>query len=95
MNVPDKEQSFLLMDEFPTIKIPNFNTIPETARSNKVSVNIFMQDLSQLVASYGIDVSQSILSTLANQFLLRTTNPKTIDHFQKLFTSLGTDRFKW
>jgi len=85
MNKPGKEKSVVLLDEAPTLYIPNFDQIPATARSNKVATVFCAQDYSQLEDKYGTTKAEVILSNLANQFWGKTTNPKTADKVVKLF----------
>ena len=85
MNRPDQEKSIILLDEAPTIYIPNIELIPATARSNKVATVFGVQDYSQLVDKYGQDKAQVILSNLGNQFYGRTVNEKSADMITKLF----------
>lgn len=37
MNQPDKRPSFIMLDESPTVFIPNIEVIPNTGRSNKMA----------------------------------------------------------
>ncbi len=85
MNRPNQERSIILLDEAPTIYIPNIELIPATARSNKVATVFGVQDYSQLVDKYGQDKAQVILSNLGNQFYGRTVNEKSADMITKLF----------
>lgn len=87
MNKPEQYKSAVIIDEFTCLSIPDFQNIPETARSNKIATCIAIQDFSQLVMRYGKEVASSIISNMGNQFLFRTTNPETLDHFQRM---LGT-----
>ena len=68
MNKPNQQKSVVLLDEAPTIYIPNIEQIPATARSNKIATIFGVQDFSQLVDNYGQDKAQIILANLGNQF---------------------------
>ncbi|WP_178338917.1 type IV secretory system conjugative DNA transfer family protein [Arenibacter nanhaiticus] len=84
MNTPNQFDSAVIIDEFTVLSIPNFVNIPETARSNKIATCIAIQDISQLISRYGREEASSIISNMGNQFLFRTTNPETLDHFQQM-----------
>lgn len=86
MNNPNQEKSVVLLDEAPTIYIPNIEQIPATARSNKIATIFGVQDFSQLVDNYGQDKAQIIISNLGNQFFGRVTNGKTADMVKTLFS---------
>ncbi len=85
MNQPNKHRSAILLDEAPTLFIPDFEQIPATARSNKVATVFGLQDYSQMVDKYGADKAQVMISNLGNQFYGRTVNEKTADMIVKLF----------
>lgn len=86
MNRPDRLKSVVLLDEAPTIYIPNIEQIPATARSNKIATIFGVQDFSQLVDNYGQDKAQIIISNLGNQFFGRVTNGKTAEMVKTLFS---------
>lgn len=87
MNIPNQAKSAVIIDEFTVLSIPNYSNIPETSRSNGISNCIAIQDFSQLISRYGKEEASSIISNMGSQFLFRTTNPETLEHFQKM---LGT-----
>lgn len=86
MNKPNQQKSVVLLDEAPTIYIPNIEQIPATARSNKIATIFGVQDFSQLVDNYGQDKAQIIISNLGNQFFGRVTNGKTAEMVKNLFS---------
>ena len=86
MNKPKQQKSVVLLDEAPTIYIPNIEQIPATARSNKIATIFGVQDFSQLVDNYGEDKAQIIISNLGNQFFGRVTNGRTAEMVGKLFS---------
>ena len=86
MNKPDQQKSVVLLDEAPTIFIPNIEQIPATARSNKIATIFGVQDFAQLAYKYGQDKAQVIVSNLGNQFFGRITNGKTAEMVQNLFS---------
>lgn len=85
MNQPNQTKSVILLDEAPTVFIPNIEQIPATGRSNKIATVFGVQDYSQLVDKYGNDKAQVIISNLGNQFFGRVTNGKTAEMVQNLF----------
>ncbi|MCG8758100.1 type IV secretory system conjugative DNA transfer family protein [Tenacibaculum finnmarkense] len=85
MNEPNKEKSVIIIDESPTIYLPNFEQIPATARSNKVAVVVGAQDISQMNDKYGKDKTEVLISNLGNQFYGRTTNQDTAQRVVKMF----------
>lgn len=85
MNAKDKQHSFILLDEFPTLYIPDIERLPATARENKVSTVLLCQDLSQIDDSYGQTKRDVIISNLGTQFYGRVSNQKTAEYISKLF----------
>ncbi|WP_313375852.1 type IV secretion system DNA-binding domain-containing protein [Chishuiella sp.] len=86
MNVPDKQKSIILLDEAPTIFVPNLEQVPATGRSNGISTVLGVQDFSQLIDKYGKDKAEVIISNLGNQFFGRTTNQNTAKMVQTIFS---------
>jgi type IV secretory pathway TraG/TraD family ATPase VirD4 len=85
MNQQDKWHSMIMLDEGPTLYIPNFDQIPATARSNRLATVYMAQDISQMVQSYGHVNAEVILGNLNNQLFGRVSNPRTAAHVSKLF----------
>lgn len=85
LNRPGKEKSVFMIDEFPTVYIPNVEQLPATARSNKVATILACQDISQMVDKYGREKAETILSNLGNQFYGRTPNPATARRVSEMF----------
>lgn len=86
MNNPGKHQSIIILDEAPTLYIPNFEQIPATARSNKVVTVYGAQDYSQMVDCYEENKAQVILSNLGSQFYGRTINEKSTNMIKNMFS---------
>jgi len=93
MNQPNKHPSVLILDEAPTLYLPNIEQIPATGRSNKISTVFGVQDYSQIVEKYGQDKAQVILSNLGNQFYGRTSNAKTAEMIKSIFSK--EDKIYW
>jgi len=85
LNQPGKEKSLVLLDEFPTVFVPNFESLPATARSNRVATVLVCQDITQMIDKYGKGKADTILSNLGNQFYGRTTNPQTAQRVSAIF----------
>jgi len=77
MNQPNKQKSFVLLDEAPTLYIPRFEMIPATARSNRVASVYMVQDVSQMIDRYGKDKTEVIVSNLSNQFYGKASSVET------------------
>lgn len=85
MNQRGRVPSVVVLDEAPTLFIPNFQQIPATARDNGVATVYAVQDIAQMEGTLGASVAEMIISNLSNQFFGRTTNPKTAERVSKLF----------
>ncbi|MGV1021389.1 type IV secretory system conjugative DNA transfer family protein [Empedobacter falsenii] len=85
LNRQGKEKSIFMIDEFPTIYIPNIEQLPATARSNKVATILACQDIAQLNDRYGREKTETILANLGNQFYGRTPNPTTAKRVSEIF----------
>lgn len=85
MNQEGGAKSVVILDEAPTINIPNFAQIPATARSNKIATVYAVQDIAQMEAELGKHESEKILANLNSQFYGRTTNTATAERVSKLF----------
>lgn len=85
VNRQNQQHSIILIDELPTVYIPNLERLPATARKNKVATVLCVQDFSQLEDKYGDKKTEVITSVLANQFFGKTTNPKTAERISKLY----------
>jgi hypothetical protein len=85
MNTRGKERSVLLLDEGPTLFIPNFDTIPATGRENQIATIYCGQDIAQMEERYGEKKAEVLISNLANQFYGKISNPKTADKIVRIF----------
>jgi hypothetical protein len=66
VNQKGKLKSSLVFDEFPTIYLNNIDSLIATARSNKVSTCLGIQDFSQLRKDYGREQADVILNITGN-----------------------------
>ena len=85
LNQQNKEKSIFMIDEFPTVFVPNIEQLPATGRSNKIATILACQDIAQVVDRYGKSKADTILSNLGNQFYGRTTNPETAQRVSSMF----------
>jgi hypothetical protein len=66
VNKKGKLKSSLIFDEFPTIYLNNMDSLIATARSNKVSTCLGIQDFSQLRKDYGREQADVIMNLTGN-----------------------------
>lgn len=66
VNQKGKVKSSLVFDEFPTIYFNNMDSLIATARSNKVSTCLAVQDFSQLKKDYGSEQADVITGIVGN-----------------------------
>ena len=85
MMVRDRKQSFILLDEAPTIKLRNMAKLPATMRSFGVCIIYCMQDLSQGIMQYGRDGIKEITANLSTQFFGKTNDPETSRFYEGYF----------
>src|SRR5690606_10599705 len=85
----------------PTVYLHNVQNLIATARSNKVSVLLGVQEISQLVKDYGQKVSDVIQDVMGTVVSGAVKNKKTLDWLQELFgkvkqvtTGISIDRDK-
>lgn len=68
INTQNKLPSSIILDELPTMYFMGLDNLIATARSNKVSTTIGMQDLEQLKRDYGDKVAETIFNIVGNIF---------------------------
>ncbi|WP_394336440.1 TraM recognition domain-containing protein [Flavobacterium cutihirudinis] len=66
VNQKGKLKSSLIFDEFPTIYLSGIDSLIATARSNKVSTCLGIQDFSQLRKDYGREQADVIMNITGN-----------------------------
>jgi len=84
MNQPNKHHSLMLLDEAPTVYIPKLDTIPATARANKLSTIFIAQDKSQIVKGYGKVETDSLIGNLNYQLYGRLAHLETAEYVSRL-----------
>lgn len=91
VNQKDKLKSSLVFDEFPTIYLNNIDGLIATARSNKVSTCLGVQDFSQLKKDYGKDQADVIMNITGNVISGQVTGD-TAKQLSERFGKIMQDR---
>ncbi|WP_426671893.1 conjugal transfer protein MobC [Mucilaginibacter sp. McL0603] len=66
VNKKDQRKCSLVFDELPTVDVSNIDVLIATARSNKVSTCMGIQDFSQLRKDYGKERADVIMNSVGN-----------------------------
>ncbi|WP_443089635.1 type IV secretory system conjugative DNA transfer family protein [Zunongwangia sp. HGR-M22] len=85
MSVRNRESSFIMLEEAPTIRLLNMHRIPATLRSYDIATIYVMQDKIQNDMMYGDKGSKSILSNLSYQFFGKANDPDTAKYYERFF----------
>lgn len=85
INTKGNHPVVVAVDELPTIYFHKIQSLIATARSNKVAVILGLQELPQLVESYGRDVANTITSVIGNVISGQARKKETLDWLQQLF----------
>ena len=85
MNQQGKRPSAVILDEAPTLYIPNFDQLPATGRSNEIATVFGAQDISQVEDMYGRSKKDALLSNLNNQFYGRVGHRETAQYIADLW----------
>ncbi|MAU15424.1 MAG: mobilization protein [Muricauda sp.] len=85
MSLRGQRHSFVLMEEAPTIRLPNMHRIPATLRSYDITTVYVMQDKAQNDMMYGDRASRAILSNLSYQFFGKANDPDTAHYYERFF----------
>jgi hypothetical protein len=75
----------LIVDEVPTLYIHKIENLIATARSNRVSVLLGLQELPQFKQQYGRETAETICAVAANVISGSARNKETLDWLEKLF----------
>jgi TraM recognition site of TraD and TraG len=68
INTQGRQPCSIILDELPTMYFMGLDNLIATARSNKISTTIGMQDLEQLKRDYGDKVADTIFNIVGNIF---------------------------
>lgn len=85
MNQQGKVPSAVILDEAPTLYIPNFEQLPATGRSNQIATVFGAQDISQIEDMYGRNKKDALLGNLNNQFYGRVGHRETAQYISDLW----------
>ena len=85
MSIRNREASFLLMEEAPTIRLLHMHRIPATLRSYDIATVYVMQDKVQNELLYGEKASKAVLSNLSYQFFGKVNDPDTAKYYERFF----------
>lgn len=84
INAERRLPSFYVIDELPTIFIPDLHVLPNTGRSNKIMTVLCVQDISQVVRSYGQEEANVVLSACGNQAFGQVNDLTTAEKISKI-----------
>lgn len=84
MNQQDKHRSYVFLDEAATMYVPGLETLPATARSNKVATIYMTQGFPQMTDLYGRDKMNVMVDNLNNQFYGKTNSLETAKFISEL-----------
>ena len=85
MNQPGKHPSFVMLDEAPTIFVPNLEILPNTGRSNHVATVLMCQDLAQLTDGYGKEKADVLFAACNTHFYGRVSSSFTAERLSRQF----------
>ncbi|MDZ7606507.1 MAG: type IV secretory system conjugative DNA transfer family protein [Cyclobacteriaceae bacterium] len=85
MNRQGNLPSSIIIDEVPTVYIHRIETLIATARSNKVSILLGLQELPQLRQQYGRETADTICSVTGNVLSGSARHTDTLTWLEKLF----------
>src|SRR5690606_29509653 len=88
MSQRDKEPSFLLLDEAPTIRIPKIERIPATMRSFNIATIYMLQDKVQAANRLSLNKMKEVLANLSTLFFGKTNDPDTARFFESYFEEI-------
>jgi hypothetical protein len=71
MYAHDRQKSFIMIDELPTIILPQLSEVPATARKYKISTVVALQNMPQLEKAYSHVGSREVQESFSNQFIGR------------------------
>ncbi len=84
INTQNRQPCSVIIDELPTMYFMGLDNLIATARSNKISTTIGMQDLEQLKRDYGPEVAATIFNIVGNIFS-GSVRSETASKLQEIF----------
>lgn len=85
VNTKDNLPTSIIVDESPTLYFHQLATLLSTARSNKVSVCLGLQEIPQLEEQYGKTTSKTVTSVIGNTIFGAARAKETLEWLQTLF----------
>jgi len=85
MSERDRDPSYILLDEAPTVRINRISRVPATMRSFKVATIYMLQDMVQAKVNIGQDKIKELLANLSTLFFGKTNDPDTARFFESYF----------
>ncbi|WP_196888954.1 type IV secretory system conjugative DNA transfer family protein [Aureivirga sp. CE67] len=85
MSQRNREYSYLLIDEAPTLYLPNMGKIPATMRSYNIGTIYMLQDKVQGAIQLGELQFKEIIANLSTHFFGKTNDPDTAKFFESYF----------
>lgn len=85
INQKNRLKSIFILDEAPTLYIPDLKNLPNTGRSNQICTVYCCQDFSQMNVLYGADESRAIRASLASQFIGMVNDVETAEMVSRMF----------
>ncbi|SFE87651.1 type IV secretory system conjugative DNA transfer family protein [Spirosoma endophyticum] len=85
LNQKGKLNSLVILDEAPTLYIPDFPTLPATGRENGIVTLVGCQDFSQIEEMYGPQQKDAILNTLSNRFYGRMPHEPSAQYVVRIW----------
>lgn len=67
-----RNKSFLMIDELPTLFLPSLNKVSATARKYGIATVIALQNMSQLEKTYGVVRAAELQETFSNHIVGRS-----------------------
>jgi len=68
----DRNKSFLIIDELPTLFLPKLNEVPATARKYNIATIVALQTIAQLEKTYGVLGARELQETFGNHLIGRS-----------------------
>ncbi len=85
--------SYLLMDEAATLKLPSFSRIPATMRSFNIATIYSLQDKVLGSEQYGDTGVRAILSNLSYQIIGKTNDPESVKYYKQIAEEVEKKQF--
>lgn len=85
VNTKGNYPTSIIVDESPTLYFYQLATLLSTARSNKVSVCLGLQEIPQLEEQYGKSTAKTIMSVIGNTISGSARAKETLDWLQTIF----------